>query len=124
MALPNIIDISIRFPGHNKYSKRRIIENDVIEVIVQKLEMILFTGENEVFGEVEDVTVNMSYYLWNTKMSNINLKQIISEKIEYFIPELIMLGYDLNLELFEGTYRDILYVNFIIQGYGVRFIFK
>ena len=47
MALKDVKDFVIRYPGHPKYDPNRIIEDDDVEVIVQKLEMLLFTTKGE-----------------------------------------------------------------------------
>ena len=52
MALKDVKDLVIRYDGHPKYISNKIIEDDEIEVIVQKLEMILFTNKGEIFGGI------------------------------------------------------------------------
>jgi len=123
MALKDVKDLVIRYPGHPKYEENRIVEDDDIEVIVQKLEMILFTNKGEVLGDV-NIGANLEYYLWQTRITTGNLKNKIQEQISIYIPELINLGYTLDLILYEGTLRDILYLNFVIQGYNIDFIFE
>lgn len=123
MALKDVKDLVIRYPGHPKYEPSRIIEDDEIEVIVQKLEMILFTNKGEVLGDI-DIGANLEYYLWQTKVTTGNLKFKIEEQIVKYIPELIKIGYTFDLQLFEGTLRDILYLNFVIKGYNIDFIFE
>jgi hypothetical protein len=123
MALKDVKDLVIRYPGHPKYEPDRIIEDDEVEVIVQKLEMILFTNKGEVLGDI-DLGVNLEYYLWQTKVTTGNLKFKIEEQIVKYIPELIKIGYTFDLQLYEGTLRDILYLNFVIKGYNIDFIFE
>jgi phage baseplate assembly protein W len=123
MALKDVKDLVIRYPGHPKYEADRIVEDDEIEVIVQKLEMILFTNKGEVLGNT-DIGCNLEYYLWQTRITTGNLKSKVEEQIRTYIPELITLGYTLELELFEGTLRDILYLNFMIKGYNIDFVFE
>lgn len=123
MALKDVKDFVIRYDGHPKYQSDRIIEDDEIEVIVQKLEMILFTNKGEVLGDVE-LGVNLEYYLWQTRVTSGNLKNKVEEQISEYIPELSSLGYDLDVVLYEGTLRDILYLNFIIKGYNIDFVFE
>lgn len=123
MALKDVKDLVIRYDGHPKYEPNRIIEDDEIEVIVQKLEMILFTNKGEVLGDV-NIGVNLEYYLWQTKVTSGNLKNKIDEQIATYIPELISLGYSLSVDLYEGVLRDILYLNFIIKGYNIEFIYE
>lgn len=123
MALKDVKDLVIRYDGHPKYEKNRIIEDDEIEVIVQKLEMILFTNKGEVLGDIE-LGCNLEYYLWKTRVTTGTLKNKVEEQINIYIPELTTLGYLFNIELYEGTLRDILYLNFIIKGYNIEFIFE
>lgn len=123
MALRDVKDLVIRYDGHPKYEENRIIEDDEIEVIVQKLEMILFTNKGEVLGDI-NIGVNLEYYLWQTRITSGNLKSKVEEQINSYIPELNALGYTFDIELFEGTLRDILYLNFIIKGYNIEFIFE
>lgn len=123
MALKDVKDLVIRYDGHPKYESNRIIEDDEIEVIVQKLEMILFTTKGEVLGDL-NIGVNLEYYLWQTRITSGNLKSKIAEQISSYIPELDVIGYSFNLELFEGTLRDILYLNFEIKGYNIEFVFE
>lgn len=123
MALKDVKDLVIRYPGHPKYQEGRIVEDDEIEVIVQKLEMILFTNQGEVLGNV-NVGANLDYYLWSTKVSTSTLKKKVDEQIAIYIPELVELGYTLSVNVYEGTVQDILYLDFIIKGYNIEFIFE
>ena len=123
MALNDVKDFVIRYPGHPKYEPNRIVEDDEVEVIVQKLEMLLFTNKGEVLGDL-DMGINLEYYLWQTKVTTGNLKNLVEEQINTYIPELNVLGYDFSLYLYEGTVRDILNLNFIIKGYNIDFVLE
>jgi hypothetical protein len=123
MALKDVKDLVIRYPGHPKYEPGRVVEDDDVEAIVQKLEMILFTNKGDVLGDI-DMGANLEFYLWQTNITTGNLKTKIEEQISTYIPELISLGYTFDLVLYEGTLRDILYLNFVIKGYNIDFIFE
>ena len=123
MALKDVKDFVIRYPGHPKYQPDRIIEDDEVEVIVQKLEMILFTNKGEVLGDI-NIGVNLEYYLWQTRVTTGNLKSKVEEQINTYIPELNSLGYTFDVSLYEGTLRDILYLSFTIKGYNIEFIYE
>jgi len=123
MALKDIKDLVIRYPGHPKYQKGRIVEDDDVEVIVQKLEMILFTSKGEVLGDLE-LGANLEYYLWQTRISTGSLKKKLAEQIAIYVPELVKIGYSLSIDIYEGTVQDILYLNFLIKGYNVEFVFE
>lgn len=120
----NFSDLTIRYQGHPKYRTNRIIEDQILEVIVQKLEMLLFTWENEVLGQDSiGFGINLEKYLWETRISNDIIKRKIIKSISKWIPELDIMGYDFELNLFEGSIRDIMELNFVIRGYNVTFIF-
>jgi hypothetical protein len=123
MALKDVKDLVIRYPGHPRYEPGRIVEDDEIEVIIQKLEMILFTNKGEVLGDIE-IGVNLEYYLWQTRVTTGNLKNKVEEQISTYIPELKTLGYTLEVYLYEGTLRDILVLDFVIKGYNIEFIYE
>ena len=123
MALKDVKDLVIRYPGHPKYEPGRIVEDDEVEVIVQKLEMILFTNKGEVLGDV-NIGANLEYYLWQTNVTSGNLKNKVEEQISTYIPELINLGYTFSVDLYEGTLRDILYLNFVVKGYNIEFVYE
>lgn len=120
----NFSDLTIRWQGHPKYRSNKIIEDQIIEVIVQKLEMLLFTTENEVYGQDSiGFGIGLEKYLWETRISNNIIENKIKKSITNWIPELDIMGYELVMNIFEGTVRDIMELNFTIKGYNVTFIF-
>jgi len=123
MALNDVKDFSIRYPGHPKYTSDKIIEDDDVEVIVQKLEMILYTNKGDVLGD-EDMGANLEYYLWQTNVTTGTLKNLVDEQIQTYIPELLSIGYNFDLYLYEGTLQDILRLDFSIKGYNIEFIYE
>jgi len=116
-------DLYIKYPGHPRFHSDRIVEDDIVEVIVQKLEMALFTNKGDLYGE-PNLGCNLEYFLWETKVPVADLRNIITDQINYYIPELNDIGYTFNIQLYEGTYRDILYLNFIIKGYNYEMLLK
>ena len=84
--------------------------------------MILFTGSGEVFGD--DIGASLEYYLWQTKVSVPTLRNRVVDQINVYMPELVSLGYELDVYIYEGTVRDIMFLDFIIKGYNIEFIFE
>lgn len=116
-------DLYIKYDGHPRFHTQRIVEEDVIEVIVQKLEMSLFTNKGDLYGE-PDFGANLEYFLWETKVPVTDIRTIITDQINTYIPELNQIGYDFDIQLYEGSYRDILYLNFIIKGYNFEMLLQ
>lgn len=116
-------DLYIKYDGHPRFHSQKIVEDDVIEVIVQKLEMVLFTTKGALYGE-PNLGGNLEYFLWETKIPVADIRSLIVDQINTYIPELNEIGYDFTINLYEGTYRDILYLNFIIKGYNFEMLLK
>ena len=77
--VPDFKDINIRWKGHPKFKSTKVIEDDIVETIVQKLEMLLFTNRKEVLGDDGFfMGLDLEYYLWETKISN----NILLDKIK------------------------------------------
>lgn len=123
MAIRDYKDINIRYAGHPKYISSRVVEDRIMEVILQKLEMILFTKKGDIIGQ-PDLGCNIEYYLWSTTVPSDKIKKIIQEQIIDYIPELLNMTYSVETDLYQGTIRDILYINIVIQDVNVNFIFQ
>jgi hypothetical protein len=122
-VIPDYKDMYMKYEGHPRFHSNRIVEDDVIEVIVQKLEMILFSDKGSLIGEPE-FGCNLEYFLWQTKVPSSDLESLITNQINLYIPEMNAIGYDFSLDLYEGSYRDILYLNFIIKGYNYELLMR
>jgi hypothetical protein len=118
---PDYKDFYIKGPDSVKYVVNKMIESDVINVIVQKLEMLLFTRTGEVYGQ-PTFGADLEYYLWQTSVSVKDLRSLIVSQITTYIPELDTMGYSLDINVYEGTVQDILVLDFTIKGYNVEFI--
>jgi hypothetical protein len=116
-------DLYIKYDGHPRFHSNMIVEDDVIEVIVQKLEMVLFANKGSLYGE-PNLGSNLEYFLWETKVPVSDIRSLVVDQINTYVPELNQIGYNFNAELFEGSYRDILYLNFVIKGYNFEMLLK
>lgn len=121
MPSANIKDFNIRGVEHPKYNSRRVLEDRPIEFIVQKLENILFTNQGDVLGD-PNFGANLEFYLWSTNVPSSKIERNIIEQIDIYLPELNTFDYDFSVDLFEGTVRDVLYVNFRIRDVDVDFV--
>jgi len=123
MPTADIKDFNIRYVGHPKYSPTRVVEDRTIEFIIQKLETLLFTNKGEVLSDT-DFGANLEFYLWSTKVPVGKIKREIQDQINTYIPELNQIDYTLDVELYQGTIRDILFVNIRIKDTEINFIVK
>ena len=119
----DVKDFNIRYPNHPKYVSTKLVEDDPMEVIAQKLEMILYTNKGEILSD-PDLGADLEFYLWSTSVPIEFIKMELVSQINKFIPELNNMLYQLNLELYKGTDKDILYINFNLSDKNIQFIFQ
>jgi len=114
-------DHYIGYNGHPKFIINKIIEDDVIRVIIQKYEMILFTNKGELLGD-PDFGCDLPILLFETKISAQNVKRIIQSQIEKYIVEIASTNYDLMVTFTQDpeNYQDIMIIDFKIAEYEVN----
>lgn len=97
-------DLYILYKGHPAYTENKIIEDDIVRVILQKWQMICFTNKGDVFGEPE-FGGDLQYYLHDTRLSAQSIEEDLTKQIQLFIPELAALPYTLTVSIFEDPDR-------------------
>ena len=120
MANFNFSDFYLGYPGHPRFRDKELIEDDVIAVIVQKWEMILFTNKGEVFGDPE-FGADLPKLLFETKVSATNVENDIRDQISTYIPEIRSIPYKLSVSFYQDpeNYQDVMEVFFTIKEYDV-----
>ena len=120
MANFNFIDFYICYPGHPMFRLAEVIEDDVVRVIVQKYEMILFTNKGELFGE-PDFGADLVKLLHETRLSAESIESDIKGQIADYISEIDEIGYELDVEFFDDPERhqEYMVINFTIADYNV-----
>jgi hypothetical protein len=120
MADINFIDFYIGYPGHPKFRNPEVIEDDVIRVIIQKYEMILFTNKGDLFGDT-NFGADLPILLHQTRLSADSIEEDIGSQIERYIPEINGIEYELDVEFFEHpeNYQEYMIIHFKIRDYEV-----
>lgn len=116
-------DFYITWPGHPRYQEDVIIQQDPTYVVIQKIEMCLFTNKGDYIGDV-NLGCDLEYYLWQTTVSPEYIQGVIQQQFDTYIPELANFNYTLNVSLSEGTLQDMLIVDITINSVGVMAIFR
>jgi hypothetical protein len=116
----SFIDFYIGYPGHPRYRTPDIIEDDVVRVIVQKYEVILFTNKGELLGD-PNFGADLVRLLHETRLSAEAIEGNIKAQIADYIPEIDGLEYDLVVEFLEDPerYQEVMVINFTLNGYQV-----
>jgi len=120
MAEFDFRDAYIGYVGHPRFTINKIITDDLIRVIVQKYEMILFTNKGELLGD-PDFGCNLEQLLFETKISAPAVKKLITQQISIYITELTTINYTLDVSFEEDpeNYQDVMIVKFTVADYEV-----
>lgn len=100
----NFKDFYIGYKGHPRYESSKFIEDDVIRVIVQKYEMIIFTNKGELLGN-PNFGADLSLLLHETRLSEDSIQADINGQIAEYIPEISNTPYTLEVNIYEDPER-------------------
>lgn len=120
MANFSFVDFYIGYPGHPRFRDPEVIEDDLVRVIIQKYEMIIFTNKGELLGDT-NFGADLTALLHETKLSSRAIEGEIKAQIADYIPEIEGIEYELIVEFFDHPDRHLEYmvINFTIAGYQV-----
>lgn len=116
----NFKDFYIGYKSHPKFTINKIIEDDIIQVIVQKYETLVFSNKGDLLGD-PNFGCDLQKILFQTRLSANNVKKIVIEQIEDYIPEILNIEYSLDIKFVNDSenYQDIMIIEFEISGYTV-----
>jgi phage baseplate assembly protein W len=120
MAEFDFKDHYIGYNGHPRFIVNKIVEDDVIRVIIQKYEMLLFTNKGELLGD-PDFGCDLPILLFQTKVSAEGVRKIILQQIRKYIPELSTTNFELKASFFQDpeNFQDVLQIDFTLADYEV-----
>jgi hypothetical protein len=113
-------DFYILYPGHPKYETSKLIEDDLIRIIVQKYEMIIFTNKGDVLGD-PNFGASLEELLFETNVSKRFVEREITNQIIDYIPELFGIDFELKVEFVEDTnsFQNLLFIYFKLKDFEV-----
>ena len=116
----NFIDFYIQYPGHPRFNDSEIIEDDVIRVIIQKYEMIIFTNKGDVMTD-PNLGADLDLLLHETRLSSEAIEGDIRAQIADYIPEIDGLEYNLAVDIYEDPnfFNEYMVITFSIKDYEV-----
>jgi phage baseplate assembly protein W len=115
-------DLYIGYQGHPRYNRTAILEEDMIRVVIQKLEMILFTNKGELLG-YPDFGCDLEKLLFETRIAKSGVIEIIRDQINDYIPELARVSYVLDVQFSEDpeNFQEVMEVFFQLSSYQIYF---
>ncbi len=123
MANFNFTDFYLGYPGHPRFRDPALVEDEVLRVIIQKWEMILFTNKGEVFFDPE-FGGNLPYYLHETKLSSETIEADLRGQISLYIPEITEIDYVLKVTFLDHPERfeEVMEVYFSVRDLDVYLV--
>jgi len=123
MAEFDFKDHYIGYLGHPRFIVNKIVEDDVIRVVIQKYEMLLFTNKGELLGD-SDFGCDLQKLLFETRIAKSGVKTIIIEQINKYIPEISNINYILDVQFSTDpeNFQEVMEIFFTISDYEVYFV--
>lgn len=116
----DFIDFYIEYSGHPRFNNLQIIEDDLIRVILQKWEMVIFTNKGELYGD-PNFGGDLTKFLNETRLSATTIEEELKEQILLHIPELSNLDYTLSVNFYEDPerFQEYMEILFNLSDYSV-----
>lgn len=116
----SFLDFYIGYKGHPRFRSPELVEDDVIRVIIQKYEMVLFTNKGDLFGD-PNFGADLPRFLHETRVSAETVEGDIRAQIVDYIPEVDDIEYSLKVEFYEDPerYQEVMVIGFKIKDYEV-----
>ena len=120
MALYDYTDFYIIDSSFNKFNDTELIEDDLIRIIIQKYQVLVYTTKGDVMGDL-NVGTDLPELLFQTKLSSQSVQDIITEQIFTYIPEITQTPYELTVEFEQDpeNYQEIMIINFKIDEFQI-----
>lgn len=116
----NFTDFYILYQGQPKYDSTELIEDELLRVIIQKYQMILFTNKGEVLGD-PNFGANLEEILFEFKVSEDYVKTVIYEQIQTYIPEMLGLSFNIAIVFVQDpeNFQEVMFVNLTVADYDI-----
>lgn len=113
-------DFYIQYEGVPKYNSAELVEDDLIRVIIQKYQLILFTIKGEVLGD-PDFGANLDELLYETTVSEAFVRDIIQDQLQTYVPEIMGTSFDIKVVFVQDpeNFQDMMFINLTIADYDI-----
>lgn len=108
-------EIYIRQPQDPKFNENTLDFSDEIEMLISKILMILNTRKGDVLGDY-NFGVSIEDLLFTFELSDSELETKILNQIRKYVFEAQKFNLELSIKRFRGQVRDIVLLDFIIDG--------
>jgi len=110
-----IQEIYIRPIGDPKYNEDKLDVSDEYEMLYSKILMILSTKKGEVLGD-PNFGLSLEEQLFTFDIDEGKLREQVFNQISLYAPESGKFKLKLEIKRFRGSVRDIILLDFIVDG--------
>jgi len=113
-------DFYIQYQGVPKYNSAELVEDEIIRVIIQKYQLIIFTIKGEVLGD-PDFGANLDELLYETTVSEAFVRDVIQEQLQTYVPEIMGTSFDIKVVFVEDpeNFQEMMFINLTIADYDI-----
>lgn len=120
MAAFDYTDFYILDSSFNKFNDTELIEDDLIRLIIQKYQILVYTNQGDVLGDL-NLGTNLLELLYETKLAAGPIQEQINQQINAYIPEISSTPYDLQV-VFEQdpeNFQEIMFISFKLDEFEI-----
>lgn len=120
MAAYDYTDFYIIDSSFNKFNDTELIEDDLIKIIIQKYQVIVYTTKGDVLGE-NNLGSNLLELLYETRLSSEDVQELIEDQIYTYIPEITQTPFTLTVTFEQDpeNYQDVMFIEFKLDEYQI-----
>ena len=107
-------DIDLRTPDIPGYDENRLELTEEVEILVHQIENLLTTLPDEALGV--NIGVDLRDLIFTSTISADEIESIINDQIQRYCPSAVNFNVDVEVQLFQGTQRDIGVVNILVDN--------
>lgn len=120
MAAVDYIDFYILDPNYVKFNDTELVEDDLIRLIIQKYQILIYTANGDVMGDY-NLGTNLVELLFETKLSAESIQELLDAQIKTYIPELVGTPYKLMVQFEQDpfNYQDIMFISLELDEFRI-----
>ena len=100
------VDINIKYPNHPRYQYNQVEVTSDLDILIQNIELILFTNKGEVLGE-EDFGASLDEFLFKLNVDMDRLVNLVRESIYREIDNARSYNIQVSGDLFARAHETI-----------------
>jgi len=110
-----MVEIYNKDPEDFNYKENILEITNPADICVGQLKMMLITNRGEVLGDPK-FGLNLEDLVFSLDLSETSLRERINEHLRIYVPLFSQLNGYFDLKFYQGTNRDIAYLDFYIPG--------